>query len=162
MRFAILAFLAVFLLIASGGLLLFYREVMLKRISEVINPRRKQKSADSSGAADRVFDRQRGGAVREPDAEEREGSFGRQAAADARGLSQRVGGEDFLRLQSAAAAFAGAGRAGDGTGAPGPVFCVPDGAGRGISGAGLLAGQEDREAAKEDQRGVCPTCWICW
>ncbi|MGD0345736.1 MAG: type II secretion system F family protein [Terracidiphilus sp.] len=43
MTFAILAFLAVFLLIASGGLLLFYREVMLQRISEAINPRRKER-----------------------------------------------------------------------------------------------------------------------
>ena len=40
MGFAIFTFLAVFLLIGSGGLLLFYREAMLKRISEVINPRR--------------------------------------------------------------------------------------------------------------------------
>ena len=39
MTFVILAFLAVFLLIASGGFLLFYREVMLRRISEAINPR---------------------------------------------------------------------------------------------------------------------------
>ena len=42
MTFAISAFLAVFLLIASGGFLLFYREVMLKRISEAINPPRKR------------------------------------------------------------------------------------------------------------------------
>ena len=47
MEFAIFAFLAVFLLIASGGLLLFYREVMLKRISEVIHPRPKEKSVTS-------------------------------------------------------------------------------------------------------------------
>ncbi len=42
MEFAILTFGAVFLLIGSGGLLLFYREAMLKRISEVINPETKQ------------------------------------------------------------------------------------------------------------------------
>jgi tight adherence protein C len=42
MEFAIFAFCAVFLLIASGGLLLFYREAMVKRIAEVINPRPKQ------------------------------------------------------------------------------------------------------------------------
>jgi tight adherence protein C len=42
MGFAILAFCAVFLLIASGGLLLFYRETMLQRISEVINPTAKK------------------------------------------------------------------------------------------------------------------------
>jgi tight adherence protein C len=47
MQFAIFAFLAVFLLVASGGLLLFYREVMLQRISEVIHPRPKQKSLTS-------------------------------------------------------------------------------------------------------------------
>jgi tight adherence protein C len=41
MGFAIFAFCAVFLLIASGGLLLFYREAMLKRIAEAINPQAK-------------------------------------------------------------------------------------------------------------------------
>jgi len=44
MGYAILAFFGVFLLVASGGLLLFYREDMLQRISEVINPQPKQKS----------------------------------------------------------------------------------------------------------------------
>ncbi|MGA2169206.1 MAG: type II secretion system F family protein [Terracidiphilus sp.] len=39
-----LAFFAIFLLIASGGLLLFYREAMLQRISDVINPNPKPKS----------------------------------------------------------------------------------------------------------------------
>ena len=47
MGFAFVTFLAVFLLIASGGLLLFYREVMLKRISEAITPHPKQKSLTS-------------------------------------------------------------------------------------------------------------------
>jgi tight adherence protein C len=42
--FVFFAFLVVFLLIASGGMLLFYRESMLQRISEVINPRPKPKS----------------------------------------------------------------------------------------------------------------------
>jgi len=40
----ILTFCAIFLLIASGGLLLFYREVMLRRLSEVINPHKEQKT----------------------------------------------------------------------------------------------------------------------
>jgi tight adherence protein C len=44
MGFAFLMFLAVFLLIASGGLILFYREAMLERISEVINPKAKKTS----------------------------------------------------------------------------------------------------------------------
>lgn len=42
------AFIAAFLLIASGGLLLFYREAMLQRISEVINPNSKPKTLLSS------------------------------------------------------------------------------------------------------------------
>jgi len=44
MGFAIFSFLAVFVLLLSLGLLLFYREAALKRISEVINPRPKQKT----------------------------------------------------------------------------------------------------------------------
>jgi tight adherence protein C len=44
MGFAIFVFCVVFLLITSGGLLLFYREAMLQRISEVINPHPKQKT----------------------------------------------------------------------------------------------------------------------
>jgi len=37
-----------FLLIGSGGFLLFYREVMLKRISEAISPRPKEKRLTSA------------------------------------------------------------------------------------------------------------------
>jgi tight adherence protein C len=44
MVYAVIAFFVVFLLIVSGGLLLFYREAMFQRISEVINPRPKPKS----------------------------------------------------------------------------------------------------------------------
>ena len=48
MGLSILAFAVLFLLIASGGLLLFYREAMLQRISEVINPGSKPKTLLSS------------------------------------------------------------------------------------------------------------------
>ena len=48
MGIALLAFGVMFLLIASGGLLLFYREAMLQRISEVINPGSKPKTLLSS------------------------------------------------------------------------------------------------------------------
>ena len=48
MGIAILAFAVAFLLIASGGLLLFYRESMLERISEVITPNSKPKTLLSS------------------------------------------------------------------------------------------------------------------
>jgi tight adherence protein C len=43
MGFAITAFAVIFVLIASGGLLLFYREAMLQRITDVINPSAKKK-----------------------------------------------------------------------------------------------------------------------
>jgi tight adherence protein C len=42
MGFAAFTFLFIFLLIASGGLILFYREAMIQRISAVITPRAKQ------------------------------------------------------------------------------------------------------------------------
>jgi tight adherence protein C len=42
MTFAVVTFLAVFLLIGTGGALLFYREAMIQRISEAINPKKKQ------------------------------------------------------------------------------------------------------------------------
>jgi tight adherence protein C len=42
MTFAILAFLAVFMLIGTGGALLFYREVMVQRITEAISPKKKE------------------------------------------------------------------------------------------------------------------------
>jgi tight adherence protein C len=44
MGFAVFTFLFLFLLIASGGLILFYREAMIERISAVITPRAKQGS----------------------------------------------------------------------------------------------------------------------
>ena len=48
MGFAAITFLVLFLLIASGGLLAFYRAAMLQRISEVINPNPKPKTLLSS------------------------------------------------------------------------------------------------------------------
>jgi tight adherence protein C len=44
MIYAILAFVAVFVLIGSIGVLMFYREAALDRISQVISPRSKQKT----------------------------------------------------------------------------------------------------------------------
>ena len=48
MGIAIAAFCIVFLLIASGGLLLFYREAMHRQISEMINPNPKSRSLRSA------------------------------------------------------------------------------------------------------------------
>jgi tight adherence protein C len=42
--FAILAFVAIFVLVGSIGVLMFYREAALERIGQVINPRPKQKT----------------------------------------------------------------------------------------------------------------------
>ncbi len=42
MGFVAFSFFVIFLLIASGGLLLFYREAMLQRLSAVVKPRAKQ------------------------------------------------------------------------------------------------------------------------
>jgi tight adherence protein C len=53
MEFAIITFFAVFLLISTGALLLFYREETARRIFEVIDPRPKQKTF--SGAVQRTF-----------------------------------------------------------------------------------------------------------
>jgi len=44
MAISIFAFVVAFLLVASGGLLLFYREAMLQRIQQVIHPNTKPKS----------------------------------------------------------------------------------------------------------------------
>ena len=48
MGIALISFGAIFLLIASGGLLLFYREAMMQRIGEVVNPRAKKADLLSS------------------------------------------------------------------------------------------------------------------
>jgi len=48
MGFAAFAFCVIFLLLASGGLLLFYREAMLQQIATVITPRKKQNISISS------------------------------------------------------------------------------------------------------------------
>jgi tight adherence protein C len=48
MGISIVVFAVLFLLIASGGLLLFYREAMMQRISQVINPQAKPKTLLSS------------------------------------------------------------------------------------------------------------------
>jgi tight adherence protein C len=48
MGFAVVIFAVVFLLMVSGGLLLFYRQTMLQHLHEVLHPRPKQKSLRSA------------------------------------------------------------------------------------------------------------------
>ncbi len=66
----IVAFCAVFLLIASGGLILFYREALPQRIAEAINPRPKTEKPFNTIQRDGLFARRRGGAFRASAAEE--------------------------------------------------------------------------------------------
>ena len=47
MSIAFICFVAIFLLITSGGLLMFYREAMFQRLSDVVNPRPKADLGDS-------------------------------------------------------------------------------------------------------------------
>jgi len=49
MTFAIVAFLSIFLLIASAGLLLFYRQAMIQRISSVINGAKPEEKTTVTG-----------------------------------------------------------------------------------------------------------------
>src|SRR4051794_34181504 len=47
MAIALVSFGVIFLLVASGGLLMFYRQAMVQRLSEVVNPRPKADLIDS-------------------------------------------------------------------------------------------------------------------
>ncbi len=143
MGFAVFAFVAIFMLIASGGLLLFYREAMLKRISEAINPRRKQKSLmttikQTGFSIGNVVERFENVMPKS----EKEVSIVKQRLARA-GYRNESAVKIFYGSKVADSAAAVPDCGGERTGAPGPVLCVPDGAGRRVSGAGLLAGKED-------------------
>jgi tight adherence protein C len=46
MTFALFSFIAIFILIASAGLLVFYREAMLQRLTQVVTPRKEKKWSD--------------------------------------------------------------------------------------------------------------------
>jgi tight adherence protein C len=46
MTFALFAFIAIFILVASAGLLMFYREAMLQRLTQVVTPRKEKKWSD--------------------------------------------------------------------------------------------------------------------
>ncbi len=162
MEFAIFAFLAVFLLIASGGLLLFYREVMLKRISEVIHPRPKEKSIGS------VVEHAKSSIGSLMESVE---NLMPKSDKEVSIVVQRLTRAGY-RNESAVKIFYGyklvtplvlcGSRTTVGFGKPGSVFCVPDDAGRRVSGAGLLAGEEDRRSGKRKSTADCPMCWICW
>lgn len=56
MGFALFAFIAIFFLIASGGLLLFYRDALLQRLPRVISPRSEQEREGAAGMLERLKD----------------------------------------------------------------------------------------------------------
>ena len=99
MGIAIFAFVVIFLLIASGGLLLFYREAMLQRIADVINPQPKPKTLLGTIQQAGLVGQRGRRALRARPAQEPGGGFGRRAAPDPRRLPQGLGGQDLLRHQ---------------------------------------------------------------
>ena len=54
------SFIIIFALIASGGMLLFYRQAMLQRISDVVTQRPKRSDIPGHDSADRFVDRRHG------------------------------------------------------------------------------------------------------
>ncbi len=98
MAFILFTFITIFLLIASGGLLLFYREAMLQRIGGVINPRTKQANHPAGHDSDRrVRCSAHGGAARRAPAQEQGRSVGGAQAPDPRRISQRSRSQFLLR-----------------------------------------------------------------
>ena len=55
MVLVIVSFCVVFLLIASGALLVFYRDALPQRIAEAINPRPKKRNVIEHHPGDRIF-----------------------------------------------------------------------------------------------------------
>ena len=86
MGIAVFSFVVMFLLIGSGGLLLFYRAAMLQRISAVVTPRRKARRSAEHAPADGLVAGRHGGAFRPSVAEKPGGSLGVAAAPDPRRL----------------------------------------------------------------------------
>ena len=60
MAFAIISFIVAFLLIGSGGLLIFYRDTIQERISSALYPRANKKTMSTHDRRDAPCDRRRG------------------------------------------------------------------------------------------------------
>jgi len=137
------------LLILSGGLLLFYREAMLQRITEVINPQGKQKSLLSAiqqtglsicGVVEhsRTYCRKA-----------RRKSRSSSSASSARAFARKVRSRYFM-FQGLGFRCCSVFGYGQRTGQRGGVFCVRHVPGSRISSARFLAGQENQEAPKQN------------
>ncbi len=63
MAFAVISFLVAFLLIASGGLLVFYRDRIQDRISSALYPRANKRTISIDHRRDTARDRRRGRAI---------------------------------------------------------------------------------------------------
>ena len=100
MTILLIAFLATFGLIVSAGLLLFYRDAVLERLSTIVD----QRLGSSRGWVGRILQpkqRRHGAdrpAVPERAAEERPRGVGRSEAAHSRRLSQRCARKRLLRF----------------------------------------------------------------
>ena len=166
MLIAILTFGVIFLLFASGGLLLFYREAMLKRISEVIDPQVKKASKRSLLDTIQQTGSSLGGVV------EHFEHVLPKSQAEVSVVSQRLIRAGY-RNESAVKVFYGMKvllplllvhpGAGDGTGAHAePVLCLRHVRWGWVSWD-RISGWEDRlPSGRNASRGAFPTCSICW
>ena len=152
MGFAAFTFLVIFLLIASGGLLIFYREAMLQRISAVITPAKQaalrhsiQRRVSVAGIVQR-FERVL--------AQEPGRGLCRAAAPHPCRLSQRLRGKCLLWREGAGSPGLVAVDLAERTGQLQPVLHLRHGLGPGLSAARFLAGEKDRQAAGAIRRGL--------
>jgi tight adherence protein C len=144
-----------FLLIASGGLLLFYREALPQRIAEAINPRPKKRNVPQRHQRDGFSI---GGAVEHFEhllpKSQAEISIVLQRL-DARRLSQRVGGKIFYGCKVLVPLVCCAPSAlVTNLASLESVFRVCLMRWDWVSGAGLLAGQKIKKPAKKIERGL--------
>ena len=134
MTLALLAFLAVFLLITSIGLLIFYREAMLQRLSSVISPdvgSPKNKLLRLLEVSSKNFT-ERDRSVSKSAAQEPRRGFRHSKAADPGWIPEGLASEPFLCVQSAGSHFAGFPGHGDGGLRLRTVLCLCPGAGLGF------------------------------
>ena len=162
MGFAIFTFCCVFLLIGSGGVLLFYRAAMVQRISGIVTQRKQERSL--------VATLQQTGSSLGVMVEKFEKVIPK-TQAEVGVVQQRLIRAGF-RKDSAVSLFYGSQGAGDrrphrdgGADRPGTArarsSCTPRRSGLDISR--LISGWAGRsKRGRRRSSLVCPTCWICW
>ncbi len=108
MGIALFAFIAIFLLIGSAGLLVFYRAGMTQRLSAAIAPQRGRGELVEPAETEPGgrIDQSRGPAVRPGSAEEPARGFGRPATSHSGGFPGGRSSPDSLWRQGAGSAVA--------------------------------------------------------